>query len=168
MATALERHGSNATWLSPCTGCLVLLLGSGALLLGALGFQYLGGLAPCPLCVWQRVAHGAVIVLAGLGLWLLPVRIGLAMATLAMLAGAATAGYHVGVEQGWVASACDGGVGATTLKDLRSQIMAQSGPACSQVAWSLLGISMAGWNGLISLGLAGVGLAALLRGRPGA
>jgi disulfide bond formation protein DsbB len=168
MATALEQRGGNAAVLTPRTACLILLLGSGALLLGALGFQYLGGLAPCPLCVWQRVAHGAVIGLAGLALWRLPIRLGLTLATLAMFAGAATAGYHLGVEQGWVGSACDGGVGATTVEDLRSQIMAQSGPACSQVAWAFLGISMAGWNGVISLALAGAGFLALLRNRAAA
>lgn len=147
---------------SRCAVALVLA-GSAALLSGALGFQFLGGLPPCPLCVWQRVPHAVVIVLMLAALWRLPPRPALALAGVALLVGTGLAAYHVGVEQGLIGSACDGGLGATTIEDLRAQLAAQTGPACSQVAWSFLGISMAGWNGLISLALAAFALAAAVR-----
>src|SRR5581483_11817566 len=81
---------------------LVLLLGSGGLLLGALFFQYVKGLPPCPLCHWQRWPHIAVVVLAAGALaigpgaarpWLL------ALIGLALLATAAIGIFHAGVEQ---------------------------------------------------------------------
>ena len=76
------------------------MLGSLALLAGALAFQYLGGLAPCPLCIDQRWPHAIAI---GLGLLLLawPKRALAVLAGLTVLVGAGIAGYHVGIEQGW-------------------------------------------------------------------
>lgn len=143
----------------------IVLLGSAGLLLGALGFQYIGGLAPCPLCIWQRVPHAAVVVLLLSSFYRLPTRPALAVAALALVIGAGIAAYHVGVEQGLFTSSCDGGQGATSIDDLRAQVMGQSGPACSQVAWSLFGISMAGWNLIASMGLAGLAVFGLVRGR---
>lgn len=94
-----------------------------------------------------------------------PTRPALAVAALALVIGAGIAAYHVGVEQGLFTSSCDGGRGATSIDDLRAQVMGQSGPACSQVAWSLFGISMAGWNLIASMGLAGLAVFGLVRGR---
>ena len=74
--------------------------GSAALLLGALGFQYLGGLAPCHLCLLQRWPH-AVAVLLGLSLLVVPARLTLALGALTLLVGAGIGAYHVGVEQKW-------------------------------------------------------------------
>ncbi|WGF87917.1 disulfide bond formation protein B [Marinivivus vitaminiproducens] len=167
MAIQTDRSASPARLASDQLVAGAVLLGSAALLLGALGFQYLGGLAPCPLCVWQRVPHAVVIVLLLSSFFRLSTRLALALAALALLVGAGIAGYHVGVEQGLLTSSCDGGLGATSLEDLRAQVMAQSGPACSQVAWSLFGVSMAGWNLVASLGLAALAVFGLFR-RPGA
>jgi disulfide bond formation protein DsbB len=80
------------------------------MLLGAaFAFQYIGGLEPCVLCIWQRYPYGAVIVLgllgAGLARGAVPPTGALAavmgLAALALFTDAAIAGFHVGVEQKW-------------------------------------------------------------------
>ena len=79
---------------------LIATLGSAAVLLGAYGFQHLGGLAPCKMCLWQRWPHAAAILIGGFIL-LFGNR---AFALLGALAAAITSGigvYHVGVEQKW-------------------------------------------------------------------
>jgi disulfide bond formation protein DsbB len=141
-----------------------------ALLLGALAFQYWGGLAPCEMCIWQRWPHGAAAVfgLVGGGLiaaGLLPRAFALPVAYLA-LAGLAISGligvYHAGVE--WMLwpgpPECTGigyvpgsDLGATSFRVVR----------CDVAQWRLLGISLAGYNALISLGVAGFCLALLRR-----
>lgn len=141
-----------------------------ALLGGAFAFQYLGGLAPCPLCHWQRYPHAAAIVLA-LGAFALPGRAGivlLALAALALLTTAGIGAFHVGVEQRWWAGldTCEAATGTVDPKKLLEDV--RMGPRCDEVAWSLLGISMAGYNALISgaAGLLGLVAAAKLARRP--
>ncbi|MEQ8966247.1 MAG: disulfide bond formation protein B [Azospirillaceae bacterium] len=140
-----------------------------ALLLGALGFQYLGGLAPCPLCLWQRWPHGVVIALGVVGLAVAgrPTAraVVLGLAGLALTVGAGIALYHVGVEQAWWegTTACTGGAasaGGDSVDALRQQLFETELVRCDAVAWSLLGISMAGWNGLISVAVAAFAFAA--------
>jgi disulfide bond formation protein DsbB len=127
-----------------------------ALLLGALAFQYLGGLAPCHLCLLQRWPHAAAIAI-GLLILAWPKR-GLALlAALVVLVGAGIALYHVGVEQAWWAgpATCTAPEpGAQSSGELLDQILATPVVLCDQVAWSLWGISMAGWNAILSLVLA--------------
>ena len=132
------------------------MLGSLALLAGALAFQYVGGLAPCPLCIDQRWPHAIAI---GLGLLLLawPKRAIAGLAGLVVLVGAGIAAYHVGIEQGWWPGpmTCTAPEpGARAPGELLDQILATPVVLCDQVAWSLGGISMAGWNGILSLGIA--------------
>jgi len=130
--------------------------GSAALLLGALGFQYLGGLAPCDLCILQRWPH-VLAVLLGLSLLVLPSRVTAALGALTLLVGAGIAAYHVGVEQGWwqgPATCTTPDPGAIAPGDLLNQILQTPVVLCDQVAWSLFGVSMAGWNAVLSLVLA--------------
>lgn len=137
---------------------LGLAAGSAALLIGAFAFQYIGGIAPCHLCLLQRWPHAIAIGL-GLLLVVLPRRALALLGTMSMLVGAGIAGYHVGVEQGWwpgPATCTMPDPGAMSSGDLLNQILATPVVLCDQVAWSLLGISMAGWNGIASLGLAGL------------
>lgn len=138
---------------------LVLLAtgGSLALILGALAFQYIGDLPPCKLCYWQRYPHFVAI---GIGVIAL-VTGAAALAGLGALAALATAGvgfYHVGVEQKWWQgpTSCSGGgnVGALSTEDLLNQIMAAPLVRCDEIPWQMLGLSMAGWNMVLSLGLA--------------
>jgi len=139
--------------------------GSALLLIAALVFQAVG-YAPCELCILQRWPHLAAVVLAGL-VWLTGRVRGLAVLGLAA-AGAAMgfAIYHVGVEMTWWTGPahCSGGVGdlaRLSTQDLMSRLQAAPVVRCDEVAWSFLGVSMAGWNAIFSAGLAGVwGLAA--------
>jgi len=145
------------------------ILGSAAALGGALLFQYVGGLAPCPLCMDQRWAHVAAII-ALTGAVLMPGnqwvrRLSLAGGAAAYGVGGWVAGYHTGVEQKWWAgpTACSGAGQATdSLEALRAQIMAAPIVRCDEIPWELAGISMAGYNFLLSAGLCVLVLAALV------
>ena len=134
---------------------LTATLGSAAMLLAAWGFQYLGGLAPCALCYWQRypymvaVPTGVVALVVG----------GAGLPLLGALAAAATGGvgiYHTGVERGWWQGpdACSAGfVGGLSIDDLLAQINAAPLVRCDEVAWETLGLSMASWNAVAAFGL---------------
>jgi disulfide bond formation protein DsbB len=131
---------------------LALLLPLG-LLGGALGSQYIGGLHPCEMCYWQRWPHAAAILLAALAFT------GPAASsrsrTLTLLAAAsivisgAIGVYHAGVEVGIFEgiTTCSTTRGMT-LQDIVSAPLVR----CDQVQWSLFGLSMAGWNAILSLG----------------
>src|SRR5215203_5189179 len=129
---------------------LVALLLPLALLGGALGSQYLGGLHPCEICYWQRWPHAAAILLAA-GAFALPARSRLltGLAALAIAVSGAIGVFHAGVELGWWEglTRCTAG-GALSLEDLMNVPLVR----CDQVQWLWLGISMAGWNALLSLG----------------
>jgi disulfide bond formation protein DsbB len=138
----------------PSRACLLLALASAAILLGALALQYLGGLPPCPLCIWQRWPYVALIGLGVIG-WRAWPRAMLALATLVVLAGAGLAAYHVGIEEGWWAlpEGCVAGGSAKSVEDLR-RMLAEAPPACDQVRFTFLGLTLAGWNVVASLALA--------------
>jgi len=137
--------------------------GSAAVLLGALAFQYIGGLAPCTLCIWQRWPHLVAVLI---GLAALAVR-GPVLPVLGAVAALTTAGigaFHAGVEWGWWAglASCSAGsiAGISTADLLNPDVIVAAPVRCDAVAWSLAGISMAGWNAVISVGLGGVWLRA--------
>jgi len=138
---------------------LLLLLASGAILGTALASQYWGGLTPCELCYWQRYAYLAAMAPALLALFV-PGRfraVLLGVTALVFLGGAGIAFFHVGVEQKWWAGLSGCGVtgGADSIEALKAQIMAAPVVRCDDIAFQLLGISMAGWNVLASVLLAG-------------
>jgi disulfide bond formation protein DsbB len=150
---------------------LAVMLGtlSLALIAGALLFEYVGGMAPCHLCMWQRYPHYAAIVMGlggGAAIWLGkgPRWAGLAVAvvTAGLVAASGLIGiYHAGVEWHlWTGpTSCTGNAFRFTgTLDLN-----ETGPMCDVAAWRLFGISMAGYNALISLGA--VGLAGLIFAR---
>jgi disulfide bond formation protein DsbB len=131
-------------------------LGSALLLLGAFAFQYLGGLAPCHLCILQRWPHGVAVAI-GLLILVWPRRLLALLAGVVVLGGAGVGAYHVGVERGWWQgpSTCTAPApGEMAPGELLDQILATPLVLCDEVAWSMLGISMAGWNVVLSLGLA--------------
>lgn len=140
----------------------LLLAGPAALLGGALAFQYVGGLAPCEMCLWQRYALVAALVLAGIAWAAGRMRGLLALAAAAVLAGAAIALFHAGVEQRWWQglTECTAPPVSGSAAEVLGQILAQPLVRCDAIPWSLLGVSMAGWNAIIS-GL--IGGAALWR-----
>jgi disulfide bond formation protein DsbB len=130
--------------------------GSAALLLAALAFQHLAGLAPCPLCIWQRWPHAIAIAL-GLALIAGPRRWIPALGALVLLAGAGIGVYHAGIELDiWAGpTTCTApDVGGVEPGELLDRILETPVVLCDEVPWSFLGISMAGWNALLSLGLA--------------
>lgn len=136
---------------------IIAAAGSAALLLGAFAFQYIWGYAPCKMCLWQRWPHGAAILFGIGAVTALP----LLMTALGALAALTTAGigtYHAGVEYGWWPGpdSCTGsgdGLGGLSGGDLLSMDGAAPIVMCDQVVWSFLGVSMAGWNAIISFAL---------------
>lgn len=136
-----------------------LALVSAGLLAAVFVMQYVLGLEPCPLCVWQRYPHGAVIAFGVLGALIggRTARGLIVCAGLAFLVTAGIGGFQVGVEQHWWEglSSCSGGAGVPeSLSDLQSQLGKPVGPRCDEVPWSLFGISLAGYNLLVSLAVA--------------
>jgi disulfide bond formation protein DsbB len=128
----------------------------------ALGFalvqQYAFGLAPCEFCIWQRWPWGLVGVIGVIGAATAPApRIArplLLLAGVLLVVGAAVAAFHAGVEQHWWEgpTACSSTAGpAGSLEALRAQLANAPIVRCDQIAWSLLGLSMAGYNFLVSL-----------------
>jgi disulfide bond formation protein DsbB len=148
--------------LVPRSGSLLLALAALAVLLTVLAFQYIGGLPPCPLCVWQRWPYVGVALLGLLG-WRWQPRPLLGLCTLLLLAGAGVGAYHVGVEQGWWAlpAGCAAGADATSIEDLK-RLLATAPPACDQVAFTFFGLSLAGWNVIAALALAAYAATAAL------
>ncbi len=142
---------------------LLLIGGAGGLLLGAFAFQYLGGLPPCEMCIWQRWAVGAALALAIMGTLTARSRVVLTAAALAMLVDTGLAVFHVGVEQHWWQGLTECSATALSGPDVLGQILAAPLVRCDAIAWSLFGISMAGWNALVSLAVGGLALWQLQR-----
>ncbi len=137
-----------------------------ALLAGAYAFQYWGGLVACQMCWWQRYAHFAALALALVG-WLRPeMKTPVLLAGLALAVAAALGLYHAGVEYHWwqglteCTSAVKFGAG-----DPLAAIMAAPAVRCDEVQWQMFGISLAGFNVLISGAAAGLVLRALAQTR---
>ncbi len=131
-------------------------LASAVLLAVALGFEYLGGLVPCKLCIWQRWPHAGVVVVCIIGTTGV-LRSGPAFLMIALCAAVTTviAGYHAGVEQQlWQGpKSCSGALTSMSASDLLDSLLAKPVIRCDEVAWSFANISMAGWNMLFSGGL---------------
>ena len=142
---------------------LLALIVPSALMLGALGSQYVGGLHPCEMCYWQRWPHDAAIVLA---LFAFGTRVNkashvlVALAALAIMVSGGIGLFHAGVEYGWWEgiTTCSTTAAGVSLED----IMRAPVVRCDVPQWTLLGISLAGFNAIISLG-AGAVILGLLR-----
>jgi disulfide bond formation protein DsbB len=152
---------------------IFVLVASTAVLGSALLSQYWGGLAPCELCLLQRWPWVAAMVIALIAIFIAR-RTTLPWVTLLLAAvfavGSALALYHIGVERHWFAGpqACTGAATtATTVEELKAFLKTQQPIRCDEPAWSLWGISLAGWNLLASLLMAGSCLAAFFQVRPG-
>jgi disulfide bond formation protein DsbB len=154
MAEAVAAtSGGNPSIRSAAAARLIALLLPLALLAGAFGSEYLGRLIPCEMCWWQRYAHLAALPLAALA-FTVPAesqraRTFTLLAALAIAVSGAIGVYHAGVElkifEGFTQCTANGG---TTLESIiRAPLI-----RCDQVQWSFLGISMAGWNAILSLG----------------
>lgn len=138
---------------------LIVACLSAAALAGAYGSQYLGGLAPCPLCLWQRPPYmiaGPLAVLAAITPLARMRFVALGLAVLAVGCGAGIAVFHVGVEQHWW-----GGLEACSAPQSAAEEVAEivkllQGGAlgrCDEIAWTLFGLSMAAYNAVLATGL---------------
>ena len=148
---------------------LAALAASAAMLAVAHGFQTFGHLAPCHLCLKQREAYWAAMALAALFsvLWLagrrrLALGAGGVVLAAAFLYGAYWAGFQAGAEWKWwpapESCASAGPVSAGAMTAFLRGTGGFSGPRCDQASWVFLALSMAGWNFLVSLGLAKLSL----------
>ena len=149
--TSLEK----ARWLA--------LLVPASLLAGAYGSEIIGGLHPCEMCWWQRYPHFAAILLALLAFLLAKApdkgRSFVWLAALAIAVSGAIGVYHAGVEWGFfegITTCAAGGKAGASNADILADIMATPLVRCDEVQWTFLGLSLAGWNALISIGAAGV------------
>ena len=136
---------------------LAAALGSIALLGGAYYFQYVVGLAPCEMCLWQRYPHMLAIIF---GLLTIPLlvepKVALVSGLLAVMALFVTSGlgvYHAGVELHWWQGpqSCTGRVPAgLSAEELKKWLMNARMVRCDEIPWKMWNISMAGWNAILS------------------
>lgn len=141
------------------------IFGSAALLGGAFAFQYLGGLAPCKLCIWQRWPHGVAIVIGVVAL-AFPGRLLPFLGMTAALTSAGIGVYHTGVEQLWWQgpTTCSAGdITGLSVEELMDQILAAPVVRCDEIAWQMWGLSMASWNAVLSFALALLWLMAMTK-----
>lgn len=142
---------------NPGKARLLAVLVPAALLGGAYVAQYGFGLPPCEMCWWQRYPHFAALGIGALAFVIQPARVWTALAGLAILTSGLIGGYHAGVEYGWWE-------GITACTATGANVMDFSTPLirCDVAPWTLWGISLAGFNFLISTvsGAAIVALAA--------
>jgi disulfide bond formation protein DsbB len=141
---------------------LFVIAASVAALAAAFFAEYVGGLAPCPLCLLQRYPYGVAIALGLVALMLTdrPAlgRVALALGGLALLTSAGIAVFHVGVEWHWWAglASCSGAIDfSLPAEQLTKQLLEAPVVRCDQVPWSLFGLSIAGYNVLYG-GLTGL------------
>src|SRR4051794_22346606 len=148
-----------------------VLAASAAVLGAALYSQYFGGLAPCELCLLQRWPWAVAITISIVALFVGQDRSlrGVALVLgVVFLASIDFAFYHVGVEQHWFAgpSACTASAAPTTLAEMRQQILNAQIVRCDEPQWSLIGVSLAGWNLLASVVMAAICAGAFWYARP--
>src|SRR5467141_2582255 len=168
-------HGMQALTRSrPGVAAAVLVAAGGAAtMLGAYYFQYVMGLRPCPLCLEQRIAFYVsiplaivVAIAAGRGARPRIAAAGLGVIALAMLFNSGLALFHAGIEWKWWLGPqeCSGpltdlGAGGDLLSSLKEVTLVR----CDEAAWRLLGLSLAGYNALISLALAAIAVWGAMR-----
>ncbi len=127
-----------------------------ASILGAWGFQFIGGLPPCAMCYWQRWPHWAAIAL-GILAYFLGARLWYYLAALATLTTSLIGFYHSGVERKWWLgpSSCTGRGLSADSGNLLS--LENAAPAlCDEIPWMMFGVTMANLNAIGSLVIAGL------------
>ncbi len=145
--------------LNPQKASLAILVVAAATIAGAWIFQ-LAGYDPCHLCLLQRWAYYFAIPFSLLlsviaGVYPKGARLGLYLLAIVMLASAIFGAYHAGVEWSWWPGpeTCSGAISGG-LPDLSKSVV-----ACNEAAIRIIGISLAGWNAIISAALAAIALA---------
>lgn len=150
------------------------LLASIALLATAHAFERFGGLSPCPLCLKQRDVYWLAIAISlSATLWALlsrskgTPRVAAYLLFGVFATGAIVATFHAGGELKWwsLPATCGGSVGEVSIDDMAAILSGAPVriPRCDVVAWEMWGISMAGWNAIVSAVLALLSLIASMR-----
>lgn len=125
--------------------------------------QYVFGLRPCELCIYQRIPYVFIIAFGLIAYGAARQdkqisKIFMGLVGVTFLIGMGIAIFHVGVEQGWWAGLekCGAGLNdvSMTLEELRLEVLNAPLTRCNEVAWSLFGISMAGYNAILSFFMA--------------
>jgi disulfide bond formation protein DsbB len=159
---------------APRNAAFVIAGISALALIGAYLFQYVGGLPPCMLCLWQRPPYYIAIVsalVALLVIWRAPqldtiMLIFLSIAGLALIVNAGLGVYHAGVEWKWWPGpdVCEAfGSGPKSARELLEQIQNNTAVRCDEASWRLLGLSLAGYSALISTGLATISAVSVMK-----
>ncbi|WP_417771647.1 disulfide bond formation protein B [Stappia sp.] len=160
---------------SAMAALLLVLAGGLAAILGAWGFQLIGGYAPCKLCLEQRVPYyiGLPVALVALALVARGRVRGLTALLLVVVAaifayGAGLGVYQAGAEWDFWAGPSDCGGGAAipgSAANMLNALKSTRVVSCTEASWRMFGLSFAGWNAVVSAGLAVLALFALVRGR---
>ncbi|MFG1479505.1 disulfide bond formation protein B [Xanthobacter sp. V4C-4] len=157
---------------SPAPAALLVAATSAFALAAAWFFQLVVGLAPCPLCLDQRIPYYIGLPLGLVAFVLLArgqTRTGralLALLALLMLGNMGLALFHAGVEwRFWPGPTACTGAPTVVTGDILSALKGARVPRCDEAAWRLFGLSMAGWNALIAAALAGIAGRAAATGR---
>ncbi len=164
---------ASATMRNPTAGAaMVIAIVGVAAIVGAYFFQYVVGLQPCPLCLEQRIAYYFAIPLALIVIfadWRDAPRAllaaGLGLIALAMLVNAGLGSYHSGIEWKFWPGPADCAGPVTSLgraSDLMKQLQNVTLVRCDEAPWRFLGLSLAGYNVLISLALAAIAIWGML------
>ncbi len=153
---------------------LLLALGCSSLLGCGYYLQFVAGLEPCPLCIFQRIAYISIIIISFAGLVHGPGRIGIrvysSLLSIASLIGAAIAGRQVWLQHLPADQVPECGPDLDYMLELFSfaetlqKVFTGSGE-CAEVQWTFLGLSIPEWSLICFLGLACTCLVHCLRGR---
>lgn len=155
--------------LTPRRAALLIAAAAIGTIAGAQFFEHVLGILPCELCLKQRVPYYVAVPIALVTACLpnrsVTIRLGLAFLALIFIASAGLAAYHAGVEWKFWPGPTDcssgGAAGPASVNDLLAQMQNVKVESCSEASWRLFGLSLAGWNVLISLGLVGTAFLAL-------
>lgn len=146
-------------FLSCRRGVLILItLAAWGMFVASIIAEHVFNLLPCSMCMYQRYMHFAIGAL-GLMIYHIPHRVSVLIVSMAFLGSAGLAGYHVGIEHGVFPApkSCGQAMKADSIEELRAKLLNRPTVRCDKPAWTLGGISMAGYNFLASLGLAALG-----------
>ena len=146
---------------NPRTPGLILLAVSVLALGSAFFVQYVLGIEPCVLCIYQRIPYAAVGIFALFAIIAKPggftQQFALSLSILAFIIGASVAFYHVGVEEKWWVSACSSTLSTNlSFEDLKATLMATPLKSCDQKDWVIFDISITVYNTVFSIFMAGV------------
>lgn len=148
---------------------IFLALASVLALAAAYTAEYGFGLKPCILCLYQRIPFAVVVLLGLIGYFTSARyrRVMLGLCGISFLIGAGIAFFHSGVELHWWrgTDACTTTLDTSSVEAIRAQIMGAQAARCDEIPWSLFGLSMANYNVLMSLVLAGIAFTGLKRAK---